>query len=239
MKKILAIISLVCLLAPHALVLADASTIDPNNVGNILMTNSATMGFGTTGTVLSSSGLVIAGIATSSANMYTAIGDQAINTTADAQVFNTTAGGYVGTTTLPANFLTIGRKFTVTGAGVYSTPLANTSTATLKIQMASSTYAATIASVVTPALVQSASAWEYHWEYTCTVRSVGVTGTIQCDGVFYFSTTATGADTSADLSGLGTIDTTHSLTLKASNAWSTVSGGQAATEKETGIDWNN
>lgn len=215
----------------------DSQTIDPTNVGNITMQSNATMCFSGGNTCLSTTGISV-NSTVGSANMYTTYGDQTIASTADVNVFNTTASNYTGTTTLPANFLTLGKQFTAKGAGIFTTPIANSATASLKIKMASST-SVTVASVTSPALIQSAAGWPYHWEYTCTVRATGATGTLQCDGHFFFATTATGADTSADLSGSGKIDTTSSLAISATNAWSTVAGGQSATEKETSIDWDN
>lgn len=240
MKKIislLATLGILLTLAPYIAV-AESITIDPTNVGNIVMNAASTMTFGTTGVTLSAGGLSLNGASTSAA-MYVAIADQILAATSDVNVFNTVASGYIGTTTLPANFLTLGKQFTVSGYGVFTTPALNTATANLKIAMASTSFTSVIASVATPSLIASASGWQYHFTYTCTVRTTGAAGTIRCDGTFFFDATASGTEAQAAIGGLGTINTTVPLEIRATNAWSTIAGGQSATEKQTNIIWNN
>lgn len=236
--KLLTLIAILAFITP-TFTFADSVTIDPNNVGPIVMQNTATMTFGTTGTVLSSSGLSING-ATSTANMYVAVADKVLASTADVSVFNTASGGYIGTTTIAANSLYIGKSFSVKGWGLYSTPALNTATALLKISMASTTFTSVITSATTAALVASAAGWNYNWNYDCTVRSIGTVGTIICDGIFNFALSSSGTTyASVDLMAVGNIDTTHALSVQATNAWSSVAGGQTATEQQTILNWNN
>lgn len=170
-------------------------------------------------------------------NTYSALADKTINTISDVSAFNATNGtGYVGTTTIPANYMKVGKKFTITGWGVYSTPALNTSTVTIKIKYG----ATTVATVTTNALPAAATNLPFDFIADCTVRSVGATGTIVCNGMFNYATalTAAAATSNALVSGVVTIDTTAQSNIDVTGAWSAVTT-ETATVQQSSIDFKN
>lgn len=170
-------------------------------------------------------------------NLYTATADKVLNSTSPTTAFSSTK---VGTTVIPANSLKVGKKFNITGAGYYSTPLANTSTVTITTSIASST-ATTISTVTTAAFPASATNLPFTFNMTCTVRSIGAAATLVCDGSFDYATALSAvAKTSNSLSTVSTIkfDSTVAETLDVKGSWSAVTT-QTATVQESGIDYMN
>ena len=130
----------------------------------------------------------------------------------------------------------VGKKFTITGFGVYSTPIANTSTVTIKIKYG----ATTVTSVTTGALPASATNLPFTFNADCTVRSIGATGTVICNGMFDYATALTGIvkTTNALISNTVTIDTTAQSNIDVTGAWSAVTT-QTATVQQSSIDFKN
>lgn len=168
-------------------------------------------------------------------NLYTATADQTINTTSPTTGLSATM---IGTTTIAANSLKVGQKITIWGAGYYSTPIGNTSTVTITPSIASST-ATNISTVTTAIFPASAVNLPFDFNLSCTVRSIGASGTMVCDGDFKYTTALSGvAKTSNSLSTVGTIvfDTTVKETLDVKASWSAVTT-QTATVQESRIDF--
>lgn len=168
-------------------------------------------------------------------SLYTATADATINTTSPTSALS---GTKVGTTVIAANTLKAGQKFTIWGAGYYSTPIGNTSTVTITTSIASST-ATTISTVTTGAFPATATNFPMDFTLTCTVRSVGVSATLVCDGSFNYSTALSAvAKTSNSISTIGTItfDSTVNETLDVKSNWSAVTT-QSATVQESKIDF--
>lgn len=167
-------------------------------------------------------------------NVYTATADQTINTTSPTSAFS---GTKVGTNVIAANSLKVGQKISTWGAGYYSTPLANTSTVTITTSIASST-TNTISTVTTAAFPASATNLPFNFLLNCTVRAVGVNGSLVCDGRFEYYTALSGiAPTSNSLSTVGVIrfDSTVAETFDVKANWSAVTT-QTATVQESKID---
>lgn len=170
----------------------------------------------------------------SGGNLYTATADVALTSTSPTTAFSATK---VGTTTFAANTLKVGQKFSVWGAGYYSTPLANTSTVTITNSMASST-AVTISTVTTAAFPASAVNLPFDYNINCTVRSIGASATAVCDGDFRYATALSAvAKTSNSLSTVGTFkfNSTVNQTFDTKVSWSAVTT-QTATVQESRID---
>lgn len=166
-------------------------------------------------------------------NIYAATADQTINTTSFVSAHSSTA---VGTITIPANWMTVGKKWHISGQGVYSTPIGNISTVTIQIL-----YGATvIATVTTGALPASATNLPFHFDADCTMRAIGASGTEVCNGNFAYDTALTGVveTQNALISGAVTVDTTVASALDVQAKWSAVTT-QAATVQQSSIDFNN
>lgn len=167
-----------------------------------------------------------------SGNLYTGTAAQVLNSTTPTTAFSSTK---IGTTTIKANSLKVGQKFLIWGAGFYSTPALNTSTVTLTTKIGSTT----ISTVTTAALPASATNLPFLFNLQCTVRSIGVSGTIVCDGSFDYNTAISGiVKTTNSLSTVGTIttDTTADEALDVLGSWSAVTT-QSATVQQAKIDF--
>lgn len=165
-------------------------------------------------------------------NLYTATADKTITSTSPTTAFSSTK---IGVTTIAANTLKVGQKFTIWGAGYYSTPLGNTSTVTI----ATSFGGTALSTVTTGIFPASATNLPFDFNLSCTVRSIGASGTLVCDGTFNYSTALTAvAKTSNSLSTVGTItvDTTVAAALDVKVNWSAVTT-QTATVQESKIDF--
>lgn len=151
--------------------------------------------------------------------------------TADATYGNTSSQGEtmptgVGTTTLPANWWAAGRTIILEASGYYSTDVvAPTLTALLRM---GGTNIANSGAITMPSAITN-RAWKYRGIYTC--RTIGATGTIQCQGDAWFdnalggftlaipTTTTTVFDTTATIAiprprwTWGTADSDNTMTL--------------------------
>lgn len=141
-----------------------------------------------------------------------------INTTGDISCFGTGVGPG---RTIGANQAYIGNTYRILCRGVYTTPLANTSTVTAKIKWG----ATTIVSVTTGALPASATNFPFQVDVICTVRSIGASGSIVCNGGMSYVAALAGLSflfNSLDTPTAVTIDTTGSSLLDATASWSAV-----------------
>lgn len=168
-------------------------------------------------------------------NLYTATAAVTLNSTSPTTAFSASK---IGTTTIAANSLKVGQRFTVWGAGYYSTPLGNTATVTVTPSIASTT-ATNISTVTTAIFPASATNLPYDFRLNCTVQAIGASAKLVCDGTFNYATALTGVSpTSNTLSTIGqiTFDSTVKETLDVKVSWSTVTT-QTATVQESWIDF--
>jgi hypothetical protein len=169
-------------------------------------------------------------------NLYTATAAVTLNSATPTTSFSSTK---IGTTTIAANSLKVGQRFTIWGAGYYSTPIGNTATVTITPSIASSTYTANISTVTTGIFPASATNLPYDFRLNCTAQATGTAGKLVCDGTFNYATALTGVSpTSNSLSTVGqiTFDSTVKETLDVKVNWSAVTT-QTATVQESWIDF--
>jgi hypothetical protein len=103
--------------------------------------------------------------------------------TADATVTNTTTGTSIvgtggGSQTITASNLSLGRLIKVKGHALLSTDLSSAPTLSLAFFNSSSNAAQTVNSAVTTGMNNA----QIEWDFDCTIRSTGGSGTIQIDG---------------------------------------------------------
>ena len=165
-------------------------------------------------------------------NLYTATADATINSVTPTTCFS---GTKLGTTTIKANTLKVGQKFSIWGAGYYSTPLANTSTVTITVKIGSTT----VSTVTTAAFPASATNLPFDFILNFTVRAIGASATLVCDGTFNYATALSAvAKTSNSLSSIGTatFDSTADKAMDVLASWSAVTT-QTATIQQSKIDF--
>lgn len=174
-------------------------------------------------------GLVVSTSVPKAFSLYTSTGDQTINTTNPTTAH---AVACVGTTTVNANYFSIGSKFQIRGQGVYSTPIGNISTVTITIKYGTTT----LATVTTGALPASASNLPFGIWVDCTVRAIGASGTMICNGSFAYDTALTGVveTQNALISNAVTVDTTASKVIDTLGSWSATTT-QTATVQQSSI----
>lgn len=144
-------------------------------------------------------------------NMYTATSAQTVNTSTETSLFATAK---TGTTTVPANWSTVGRTFVLAGKGVYSTPAGNVETVTGKLK-----YGATqVATITTAAFPASATDQPFRFNVTCTVYTVGTTGTLSCDGELEYQTVLSGTNIWVT-NALGTASTPATVDFTTKSDW--------------------
>ncbi len=166
-------------------------------------------------------------------SIYISIGDQTINTTTETSGFS---GTCIGTTTIAANFFTAGKKFRMEGNGIYSTPLGNVSTIQINVKYGSTV----VGTVTTGSLPASASNLPFYFWINCTVRTIGVSGSMICNGTFAYDTALTGIveTQNAIISNATTVNTTASKTLDVTATWSAVTT-QTAIVQQSSIDFKD
>lgn len=168
-------------------------------------------------------------------NLYTATADTTITATSPTTMLSSTK---VGTAVIVANTLKVGQKLTITMSGYFSTPLGNTSTLTITPSIASST-ATNISTNTSGVITASQTNQPILLTLTCTVRSIGSSATIVCDGLFEFlNGTSFIIGQVVPLSTVGTIrfDSTVNETLDVKASWSAVTT-QTMTIQEAKIDF--
>jgi len=150
--------------------------------------------------------------------------------TAAGTVGNTTtettlAGSGVGTLTMAANFLTVGKTFKVRAWGVYSSKAAPVGALTFRLKYGTTTLV-TLAPTITASLTNQM--WEAEFDLTC--RTTGATGTVFAQGEIqvFTSTTASGFIVSAPTATV-TIDTTASSKLDITAQWATANASNTIT----------
>lgn len=154
----------------------------------------------------------------------------AFTQTANANVASSTSettiiGTGIGTVTLAASFLTVGKTLRVRAYGFYGTKAAPVGTFTLKLK-----YGTTVLITISPTLTASLSnqQWEATFDITC--RTTGATGTVFAQGSANFWTVATTAGPiNAVTTSTTTIDTTTSNKLDLTVQWGTSNASNTIT----------
>lgn len=162
--------------------------------------------------------------------IFTQTGSKTVsNTTSDT----TLLGSGVGTTTLPANFFTVGKTVRIKMSGSYSTPIGVPS-ATIKIKLGSTT----LATITTTSLLSGASDKGFSGEIIITCRSTGASGTAMIDGFISYQG-ASSVRIFQDVNSAGstpTIDTTAANALDVTLAWDAASSSRSATSFVTTVE---
>lgn len=146
-------------------------------------------------------------------------------TVASSTSETTIAGSGIGSLTLPANFITVGKTFKLRAWGVYGTKAAPVGTFTLRFKYGSTTLIS-LAPTLTASLTNQM--WEIEAEFTC--RTTGATGTVfpQAELNLFTSTTAGGLIV-AGPTATTTIDTTASSKVDITVQWGTSNANNTIT----------
>lgn len=153
--------------------------------------------------------------------------------TSDTSCFSATGRGPGQTITPTASPAVpyIGNTFTLNCNGVFSTPALNSATILSKIKFGSTT----VASATSSGLQATATNLQWTLSGVCTILTVSATpsaSTITCSGAFTYAQGATGSSVvSTNFQSVTpvSVDTTTAFKVDMTMAWSSVSGGQAAT----------
>lgn len=145
--------------------------------------------------------------------------------TSDATVTNTTnettiIGTGVGSLTLPADFLIVGRTIRLRVGGVYTTPAIATPSVLIKVKVGT----AIVATVTTSGLLSGATNLEFDGEVLVTCRSTGSSGSVATHGDIEYSTGVGGTISVDSLNNAGavtTVNTTLSNVINVTVAWDT------------------
>lgn len=133
----------------------------------------------------------------------------------------------LGTTTLPGNFLTVGKTIHIHGGGIYELPIAG-GTATIKIKYGS----VTVGSVTTSALLSTGTRNRFTFDAYMTTRVASTSGSVIVDGEVKYASAASGGYTTDAINNSGnttTIDTTATSTLDVTAAFDTAVTTKIAT----------
>lgn len=166
---------------------------------------------------------------TAPSTIWSTTARQTMATTSDVSCFSATGQGAPGGLTIPANGAYIGNQYQLVCNGVYSAPALNAATLSLKLKWAS-TAVATSGAVLPTAAVSTNFAFVI--TATCTVITIGASGSMECVGQACFSAGLVGAALSCGyfLSAAPvTINTTVDSKIDITAAWSSVAGGQTMT----------
>lgn len=164
---------------------------------------------------------------TAPSTIWAATARQTMATTSDVSCFSATGQG--PGLTIPANGAYAGNQYQLTCNGVYSVPALNAATIVLKTKWAS-TAVATSGNILPTAAV--ATNFAFSAVTTCTVITIGASGTMECFGQVCFSSGLLGAALSCGYfltPSAQTIDTTVNSKIDITAAWSSVAGSQTAT----------
>lgn len=144
------------------------------------------------------------------------------NTTTETSV----VGTGVGTVTLPANFLKVGKTLRITAMGVMNCDLAASLTPKVKL---GSTVIDTGSVAPSMPMVSTPVAWKF--EAICTCKTTGASGTLWTQGIFTFF-----VNSGTVMQGYGspntatvTIDTTAQQAADLTFTWGTASSGNSIT----------
>lgn len=159
--------------------------------------------------------------------------------TADKTIANTStettlcASSFVGTKTIPANFLQIGKTFRFYLSGYYSTKATTVGSLTFKIKYGSTVIASVVIATGDMELNASNYLWSISGCFTC--RTTGATGTIMGQGAFRHQAGAPGTGTDPEHvvamlnTSAVTIDTTASSALDVTAQWGTANASNTIT----------
>lgn len=126
-----------------------------------------------------------------------------------------------GSLTLPANFLTVGKKIRISGHGVYTTPAVTGGTVTIKVKLGSTV----LAQVATSALLVGATGASFQFECVITCRSAGASGSVVCGGAVNYEVASAGRlfDDLDNGGAATTVDTTAQQVLDVTVTWDSAS----------------
>lgn len=156
--------------------------------------------------------------------LYRQAADKTVaNTVTETTLITTT--GALGTVTIPANYLSVGRTIRISVWGHYSTA-GSAVNMTLRPKFGGTNYRVSAANAMTVSM--SARPWKFEFLFTC--QTAGASGTIQGQALATFST---GAITAAiwDMGGSNTLtwDTTASRAFDLTTQWSAAVLGHTIT----------
>jgi hypothetical protein len=221
-----------------------------------LATGNATPGSGTAvatlssatalfpGTVNAVGGLLNNGLAVSAAGansltgvsqiapgtIYISTADATMATTSDVSCFGTGSG----TQTIPANSVAVGTRFSLSCLGNYTTPAASTAFLTMKLKWGGTT----VVNLTTGAMPAPTTKGLFRMQADCTIRSIGASGSIICNGHELNIDALIGANSlTADFSATApvTVATNASALLDMTIAWSAVTSTQSITSNQSYI----
>lgn len=164
---------------------------------------------------------------TAPSTIWSTTARQTIASTSDVSCFSATGQG--PGLTIPANGAYAGNQYQLNCSGVYSVPALNAATVVFKLKWAA-TSVATSGSILPSSAVATNLA--FTMQATCTVISIGASGSMECLGQVCFSAGLVGAALSCGYfitPSAQTIDTTAASKIDVTAAWSSVAGGQTAT----------
>lgn len=170
-----------------------------------------------------------------SQGQWQSTGPTTVASTSDVSVYGG-AGNGVGSLTLAANSAYVGETFLFVYGGTYSTPLLNAATITAKVKWGATTL--TTATTAGLGIGLTSTNFPFSVSVRCTVQQIGSSGKIACFG--NFATTA-GLISTSPISTVQitasavTFDSTQSVTIDSTMAWSSVAAGQTASVIIAGI----
>lgn len=140
-------------------------------------------------------------------------------------VETTLIGTGIGTKTLPANFLTVGKTIKVRMWGFYGTKASPVGAFTIRFK-----YGSTTLVTLSPTLTVSLTNQAFNLEFELTCRTTGATGTVfaQGEGDFFTSATAAGIVTGVT-TATTTINTTASNAIDVTAQWATSNASNTIT----------
>lgn len=151
---------------------------------------------------------------------------QTANANLNTSVTETTLiGTGIGTATLPANFLTIGKTIRVKMMGFYGTKASPVGALTVRLK-----YGSTTLLTLSPTLVVSLTNQPFFLDFDITCRTTGATGTVFAQGIGdFYSAAATSGPITGVTTATTTIDTTASSKIDITFQWATSNANNTVT----------
>lgn len=172
------------------------------------------------------SGLTVSMVLT----MFTGTASKTVaNTTSETSLIPTG----IGSVTLPAGFLAVGKRIRIAGGGVFSTILVP-GNVTVRMKLGS----VTVASVVISNILSSASNNAFQFTGSVTCRTTGASGTVVTDGNASYETglLSRGFAPLNNAGATATVDTTTSKALDVTVQWATGSASNTMTVTNASIE---
>lgn len=200
---------------------------DFNAKGDLLVATAdntmAILSVGTDGQLLVADSTASNGIKWSDRTLFIGTADKTVtNTVTETSIVPTG----VGSLTLAANYLTVGKTIRMRIGGIYSTPVASTPSVLIKIKLGTTV----IATVTTTGLLAGASSLEFDGEILITCRSTGASGSVMVHGDIEYATGIGGTISVDPLNNSGavtTVDTTASKLLDTTITWDSATASRS------------